>query len=101
MASLWIMRLPGYLWQSFSDMNPRELLARHLQLREQLIQDFDLNLQTNLTLENYIQRTGDILVMQNQEIRKKDILKIIVEYNYFNKNSRTEWWGNYNQSSEI
>ncbi len=95
MASLWIMRLPTYLWESFPDRQPRELWERHLHIREQLMQDYNLDLSHDLTINDYYKGTETILAMQRQEIENKDIVKLINEFNNFPKNPRHEWWGKY------
>jgi Ca2+/Na+ antiporter len=72
-----------------------ELLNRHLQMRQQMINDIGVSLLTDVSWDNYVEKQQEAAIYRNQSLKRKFLLLAMINVTKFELNPKSEWLGDY------
>jgi hypothetical protein len=81
------------------DATPEELLRRHLDQRTSLANDLNLEVLTDLSLQNRFRRIAESMVMRREVLLNRDILVELPEAKRIEGEGKWEWLGDYPQEA--
>jgi hypothetical protein len=95
---VYMMHRPKNLWQRFPEYGIdaiSDLLSKHFELRQEICNTLNLEVQTNLSIESYILHEENEGVSRHKIMEKKRILFALIEAYLFELNPKSEWLGDY------
>lgn len=72
-----------------------ELFHKHLQMRQQMINDIGISLLTDVSWNNYVEKQQEAAIYRKRSVRQKMLLLAMIEMTKFELNPKSEWWGDY------
>lgn len=95
----YLWRLPKILEAKNPNASPEDLLTLHLELRESIARDLELEIITDPSAENFFARSDNTRRLRREALLKCDILKDIAEAKRIENRGHWEWLGEYPQEA--
>jgi hypothetical protein len=99
-AQIW-SRHPRQLWMSQPDLKLARILETHLQRRQQLVRDLQIEIIQDLTVETYLDFEQMAMSRYHQNMKRKWIVVGMIEAVWLFFHSKTEWMGEYQARLDI
>jgi hypothetical protein len=94
-------RHPRQLWMSQPDLKLERLLETHLQRRQQLVRDLDVEIIQELTADTYLEFEQMSMRRYHQNLQRKWIVVGMIQGIWLFFHPKTEWMGEYQARLDI
>jgi hypothetical protein len=91
----WLWRRPRCLWTRHAAEGVSEMVAAHIERRQQIAADLGLEVETDLSAQAYFARERAAAREHKETLRRKNVLVTFFEYWRAGKKLPTEWLGAY------
>jgi hypothetical protein len=79
----------------YPEISISDLFQIHLQRRQQIAEDLELNVLTDITREAYCSRADEVRLSRRESFKRKNIALASIESTLFELNPKNEWLGDY------
>jgi len=88
-------RLPRAVKIKIPDATPHQMSQSFLQIRQQMMEDLQVNIISDLSLETYQEIGKQQLQLIKQAIWRKSIIQSRLEHYFYRRSPKLEWYGDY------
>jgi hypothetical protein len=96
-GATFMIRLPRSLWSSHPDAPPAQLVAFHLERRNELVGSLHFTLSRDLSEKRYFAEQNSYTALRKEAFKKKNMLVALLEFLTFNKETTREWMGDFHR----